>query len=321
MRCVALFTGGLDSQLAVRLIQREGIEVVGLHVQTPLCSGNSAAARAAAERLGIELHSVVLDEAFCQLLRQPRFGRVAGAAPCLDCRIAIFAPASAMMVDLEAEFVISGEVVGQRARTAVRDLEVVAHHAGHGERLLRPLSAGLLPTTMPEQRGWVDRSRLLSLQGKGRKEQLRLAAELDIDPVPPPRAECPLLVEPLAGRVLEMLHDEPAITSWELALVVIGRHARLDDRTRIVVSRNRTEGEELARLAATNDRATYVEPDGFAGPVALVLGEFDSDSQADVLRLMAKHGRCEEDAIRAVATRGGQLLGQWRLDRLQAEVS
>ncbi len=320
MRCLALFTGGLDSQLAVRLMQRQGIEVVALHVQTPLCSGDVAAAKAAAERLGVELHSAVLDEAFCQLLRQPRFGRVAAAAPCLDCRIAVFSQASTRMVDLDAEFVISGEVVGQRARSAVRDLEVVVHHAGLDERLLRPLSTGLLPITLPERHGWVDRSQILSLQGKGRKEQLRLAAELGIHPAPPPRPDCPLLAEPLAGRVLEMLHYKPAITSWDLALAAAGRHVWLDDRTRIVVSRNQAEGDELVRLAATNDRATLVQPVGFVGPVALIVGEIDPNVQGEVVRLLAKHGKCEGDTIRAVATRGGQQLGQWQLDRLQAEV-
>jgi hypothetical protein len=292
------------------------MEVVGLQVRTPLCSGDDAAAKAAAaERLGIELHTAVLDAAFCQLLRQPRFGRIAGAAPCLDCRIAVFARAREVMVDRDADFVVSGEVVGQRARSAVRELEMVAHHAGLAERLLRPLSAGLLPITLPERRGSVDRSRLLSWQGKGRKEQLRLAAELSIDPIPPPRAQCPLLAEPLAGRVLELLRDEPAITPWDLALAAVGRHVRGTDRARVVLSRNRAEGDELAGLAAANDRATLVQPIEFVGPVALVVGEVDPVGQAEVLRLMARHGRCEGETIRAVATRGGQLLGPWRLDR------
>jgi hypothetical protein len=315
MRCLALFTGGLDSQLAVRLMQQQGIEVVGLLVKTPLCSGDSDAVNDAAARLCIELHTTDASAAYCQAVRQPRFGRVAGAAPCLDCRIVTFAAAAPWKTNCAADFVVSGEVVGQRPRTAVRELEVVAHHAGLHDQLLRPLSARLLPVTLPEQRGWIDRARLASIQGKGRKEQTCLAAELGIDPVPPPRPECPLLAEPLAGRVLEMLRDGPSLTPWDLELAMIGRHVRKGDHTRIVLGRNRTEGEQLARLAATSDRATLIQPFGFVGPVALVVGDADRQTQDETLRLLARYGKCNLDQVRASVTRGGQLLGEWRLDR------
>jgi tRNA-specific 2-thiouridylase len=321
MRCLALFTGGLDSQLAVRLMQQQGVEVVGLHVVTPLCSPDNESAKDAATRLGIDLQTADAGDAFCQALRQPRFGRLGRAAPCLDCRIATFAAAAIAMADRAADFVISGEVVGQRPRTASRELEVVAHHAGLGDLLLRPLSAGLLPATRPEQRGWIDRCRLMSLQGKGRKEQLRLAAELGIDPAPSPRAECPLLAEQLAGRVLEMLQDSPSLTPWDLELAPIGRHVRIDERTRIVVSRNRTEGKQLARLAASSDRATLIQPVGFVGPAAIVVGDVNSQVQDQTLRLLAQYGRCDFDQVRATATRGGQLLGEWRLDRAVSEAT
>jgi Predicted tRNA(5-methylaminomethyl-2-thiouridylate) methyltransferase, contains the PP-loop ATPase domain len=274
MRCLALFTGGLDSLLSVRLMQAQGIEVIGLYVASPLCAADRERAVAKAADLGIELRTAELTEEYCRLLRAPRFGRIDSAAPCLDCRIAMFATAREFSAAARADFVISGEVVGQRPRTAARDLEVVAHHAGLGELLLRPLSARLLPPTEPEARAWIDRSRLMAIQGKSRKPQLELARSLGLANMPPPRPDCPLLAQPLAGRVQELLNDSAEIAQWLLALLPIGRHFRVDAHTRIILGRNRGENDALTAAAqqAPSDACSLATPNGFAGPIALIVG-------------------------------------------------
>jgi len=296
MRCLALFTGGLDSLVSVRLIQDQDIEVVGVHFTNLLCAadGQSAAVRAA--ELGIELRTVDLAADYCRLLRAPRFGRIDSVAPCLDCRIAMFAKAREQLAEIDARFVISGEVVGQRPRTAVRDSEVVAHHAGLAELLVRPLSAQLLPPTEPETHGWVDRSRLLAIQGKGRRLQLDLARSL-VGPgdIPPPRPNCPLLAEPLAGRVKQLLADAPAIDAWQLALLPLGRHFRVDEQTRIIVGRNREENGALmaaARQAEANE-CSLASPHGFRGPTVLIVGTATDAAYEQAKTLIARHGNKE----------------------------
>ena len=293
MRCLDLFTGGLDSLLSVRLMQEQGIEVVGLHVTNPVCAANGQSAAARAADLGIELRTVELAEDYCGLLRAPRFGRIDCVAPCLDCRIAMFAQAREQLAEIEARFVISGEVVGQRPRTAVRDFEVVAHHAGLADLLVRPLSAQLLPPTEPEIRGWVDRSRLLSIQGKGRKAQLDSARSLGLCEVPPPRPDCPLLAEPLLGRVRELLADGRLIDPWLVSLLPIGRHVRVDKHTRIIVGRNREENDLLVS-AAQQARAIVCSlaiPRGFAGPTALIVGPASAAACAQAKSLIVHHSR------------------------------
>jgi hypothetical protein len=306
MRCLALFTGGLDSLLSVRLMQEHEIEVVGIHVTNPLCAANGQSAAARAADLGIELRTVDLAAQYCGLLRAPRFGRLESAAPCLDCRIAMFAQAREQLAGIDARFVISGEVVGQRPRTAVRDLEVVAHHAGLADLLVRPLSAQLLPQTEPETCGWVDRSRLLAIQGKGRKAELDLARTLGLGDLPPPRPDCPLLAEPLLGRVKELLADSPLIDPWLLSLLLIGRHVRVDIRTRIIVGRNREENAFLVSAAqrAEANSCSLATPRGFAGPTALIVGPASVAACEQARSLIVRHGRPSGSTAEKVIIQG-----------------
>jgi tRNA-uridine 2-sulfurtransferase len=313
MRCLALFTGGLDAQLAVRLMQQQRIEVIGLYVATPLCATDSDRAEAAAAGLGIRLLTARLDGEYCELVRRPRFGRLDSGAPCVDCRIALFAKAAQLRTDCRADFVISGEVVGQRPRTALGDLEVLAHHAGLEGLLVRPLSASLLPPTLPEQRGWIDRGRLHGLHGKSRKPQHGLAEQLSIQPLPP-RADCPLLGETLGRRVFDLLNSQSPLTSWDLELAPIGRHDAVGEATRIVVARNRAECETLARLAERSDHCTLLAPLDFTGPTALVVGPVTPAARQRAAALVARPERpAAADSRRIVATRHGAAPEIWEV--------
>ena len=160
IRCVALISGGLDSSLAIRLMQEQGIEVEAVNFKTVFTCCQDTSAQAARD-LGVRLTVIGQDEDYLDLVKSPRFGYGKGANPCVDCRIYMFDKAKEFMEQIGAQFIVSGEVVGQRPMSQKKkDLAVISYHSGLEDLLLRPLSAKLLPPTLPEREGWVDRSKL-----------------------------------------------------------------------------------------------------------------------------------------------------------------
>ncbi|MCU0959713.1 MAG: hypothetical protein MUF48_06380 [Pirellulaceae bacterium] len=282
MRCIALLSGGLDSQLAVRVIQQQGIDIAALHVQTPFSHTADQAARAAAA-LDVPLTVVTLDEPYLDIVRRPRFGYGRGASPCLDCRILMFHRARIALPQLDAQFVVSGEVLGQRSLgQRRRDLQAIAHHSGLRERLLRPLSALLLPETLPEQAGWVDRTRLHKFFGRGRAGLNGLAASMGLGDGPVPSTGCPLAELPFARKVFDLLQHDAYATRWDFQLLRYGRHFRADEHCKAIVGRRADENRDLARLhaEAATDETALLTPEGFAGPSVLVVGAITSRSIA-----------------------------------------
>lgn len=300
-------TSGLDSQMAVRLIQSQSVEVVAIHFQSPW-GDTTAAAETAARSLDVPLTVMDLGEAYAESLRRPRFGFVAGAAPCLDCRIAMLRMARERLQPLDAEFVVTGEVVGQRVRTAVRDLELIDHHAGLTGRVLRPLSARLLPATEPEDRGWIDRTQLLDWQGKSRQPQVQLATRLGL-PLVPPRPDCPLLAEPLAARALELIRSPGPLLPWALATLTVGRQFRLDEQTRVVIGRNREENELLGTIAeqAGPQSALLLTPENFRGPTSLLIGNASGANVQRAVELVARYSRPLPPLLQVRIGQGGEL--------------
>ena len=194
-RAVALISGGLDSMLAARVIQAQGIHVEGLNFFTGFCvEGHTSAIRNAdqrkpkrnnalwvAEQLGIPLHIVDVVEEYKNVLLNPKYGYGANMNPCLDCKCFMVGQAFQWMEEHGFDFIITGEVIGQRPMSQRKDtMPVVARVSGAGDRLLRPLCAKILPPTLPEREGWVDRESLYGFNGRGRKPQMALAAMADV---------------------------------------------------------------------------------------------------------------------------------------------
>jgi hypothetical protein len=269
-RCVALFTGGLDSQLAVCLLQEQGIEVRGICCYS-VFEDHRELATVAAGHLGIELTTLEATEEYFAAIRQPRFASNDGAAASLDRRIYWLRRVRQELEASGARFVITGDVLAQRLPEQSRSsLEMVDHHAGLADRILRPLSAQLLPETLPAGSGWVDRGRLLALQGRGRKEQLKLAARFGIEPIPPPLASCALSDNHLSGRVRDLVQHHSQTTAWDFELLLVGRHFRFAE-TKIVLGRHRAENDALAKFQQNAPRAAaLLAPENFVGPTALV---------------------------------------------------
>ena len=189
-KAIALLSGGLDSTLAVKLVLDQGIQVEALNYVTPFCQcnrkGRCEAARVADE-FGIPCKTIAVTDEFFELIRHPKHGYGSGMNPCLDCRILMFSRARQRMEETGADFVFTGEVLGERPMSQRRDaMRIIERESGLEGRLLRPLSAKLLPPTHPEQEGLVDREKLLSISGRSRKPQMALAKELGIYDYPCP---------------------------------------------------------------------------------------------------------------------------------------
>lgn len=289
-RAMVLLSGGLDSALAAKLLLEQGVEVVGLHLESPTACRSDV--REVARELGIALEVRAKGEGYLKLLRHPRFGYGKHMNPCVDCRVFMFHIAQELMPGLGASFLATGEVVGQRPMSQGRNtLGLIEREAGLEGWVLRPLSALLLPETEPEKRGWVDRSRLLRITGRGRLDQLVLADRYGLSHYQSPGGGC-LLTDGHFSVKLEDLFthsDESRTTMDDVALLRIGRHFRLRGDLKIVLGRNQEENRRLAGFES--GERWLVVPEGFNGPSALVCGPRDDEALGAALRLIAEYTR------------------------------
>lgn len=291
-RCVALLSGGLDSMLAIRLMQQQGIEVEALNFKTVFTCCQDTSAQAARD-LGVRLTIVGQEDDYLELVRKPRFGYGKGANPCVDCRIYMFDKAKLFMEQIDADFLVSGEVVGQRPMSQKRsDLHVISRQSGLDDLLLRPLSAKLMPPTLPEREGWVDRRQLYGFAGRGRKELIDLARELDLKQIPTPSTGCALTEPQFSKKVFDLV-KMPETSRWDFELLRYGRHFRYDAATKVIVGRDEQDNDRLAFLASLPEATELAEltPQGFPGPVTLVVGRTTPDAIEFGAALMARYSR------------------------------
>jgi tRNA-specific 2-thiouridylase len=274
IRAVGLLSGGLDSTLAAKVMLEMGIEVLAVNFSSPFCRctpkgfGCPAAVRATKMLGGIPLQRFFLDEEYLRMVVSPMHGYGRAMNPCIDCRIMKMRRAAQYMSEVGASFLFSGEVVGQRPMTQFRHtLELIDRCAGVTGIVLRPLSARLLPPTLPEERGWVDRERLLAIQGRSRRPQIGLAHELGIRDYPCPAGGCLLTDIHFANRLREHLRFAMSLTLREARLLALGRHRRLANGVKVIVARNEGEGYALTALAAAHE--WLLQPLNFSGPVVL----------------------------------------------------
>ncbi len=313
VRVIATYSGGLDSILAAVLIQRLGFDVLLLHVRH-LFSTNDVGRqrlRAAAERAGLPLRIVDASEEHLETIRRPKHGYGQGMNPCVDCRIFMLTIAKRVMEEEGAEFVVSGEVLGQRPKSQnPKALAFAADESGLGDRLLRPLCAHHLPDTYPVKQGWIKREDLLSIHGRSRHEQMRLARELGIADYPQPAGGCVLVEKAYAARVRDAFEhlgrDEVGISQFRLFRY--GRHFRISPDVKLIVGRNQEENEFLTGLAGGRLR---VDPLEVMGPTMLVEGRPTEEELVDACSLAARY--CDHEPgntirMRVVSEDGEQIL-------------
>lgn len=264
---IALISGGLDSILAVKIAQEQGIAVQGVAFETPFFSADRAVE--ACKAIGLPLDVVDITRDHLVMLRAPRYGYGKNMNPCIDCHILMLKKAGEIMKSENADLILTGEVLGQRPMSqGKQSLHVVAKRSGYEEYIVRPLSAGLLPETKPEMEGRIDRAKLLDIQGRGRKRQMDLAEKYRLTGYAKPAGGC-LLTDPEFTRKLRDLYthdDEPGIKDIEL--LKVGRQFRLNDKTKIIVGRKKNENAVIEKLS--QDRDIIIKARDFPGPTVLV---------------------------------------------------
>ena len=288
VRALGLISGGLDSALAAKLLLEQGIEVIGLHLESPTACRSDV--REVAAELGIELEVRAKGEEYLKLLRHPRWGYGKNMNPCIDCRHFMFRIGAAVLEELNAQFLFTGEVLGQRPMSQTRSaMQLIDREAGLIDRIVRPLSALHLDPTLAEREGWIDRARLLGIKGRGRHEQLALAERFGLTAHQSPGGGC-LLTDPhFSGKLRDLFEHVPedASSMDDLALLRIGRHVRVRSDLKIVLGRDRAENTALAGFE--NAARWRVEPDGFGGPTALVCGARNDANAHLAARLITTH--------------------------------
>lgn len=271
MKAIALISGGLDSALAAKLTKEQGIEVIGLRFKIPFCPPRNKDF----SDIGIDIREANISDGFLEMMRNPRYGYGSQMNPCIDCKILMLCKAKEFMEQYGAKFIITGEVLGQRPMSQHKQaLLNIAKRAGLEGLVLRPLSARLLPQTIPEKEGWVKRDKLLSFSGRGRKQQIELARIFGIKEYAQPAGGC-LLTDPEFSKRFKDLVSHEGLNQNNVELLKLGRHFRFSERTKLIVGRNEKENARLADLAGENDYLFM--PYEIAGPTALGRGEFSGE--------------------------------------------
>ena len=292
-----LISGGLDSILAFKVIEEQGIEVSGITFETPFFGAQKA--RMTAKRIGLPLVVLDITTEHLQMLRSPRYGFGRNLNPCIDCHTLMLRIAGRRMEEEGADFLFTGEVLGERPMSqGKQSLYVVAKNSGFADRILRPLSARLLPETEPERSGKVDRNRLCDIQGRGRKRQMEMAVHYGITSYPPPAGGC-LLTDPIFSRRLRDLFDRhPDYRIRDIELLKVGRHFRLTETTKAVVGRNVMDNDTIEKLAEAGD--ALIRIDQFPGPTVLVPGGGDEAERRLAAGLCARYSDTPRDRESAV---------------------
>ncbi len=287
VRAVGLLSGGLDSTIAALVVRDLGVEVYGLCFALPWGCCSKEQAMEVARTLGIKFMVLQLDEAYLEMIKNPKYGRGRALNPCVDCRIHMFTKAKKYMEQIGADFCFTGEVLGQRPMSQMRhSLATIEKQSGLTGRLLRPLSAQLLDPTIPEQEGLIDREKLLAISGRGRKEQILLAEENGVRDYPNPAGGCLLTDENFSRKMSDLLKHgyrnfrEAVTLKW-------GRHFRLSHDFKAIVGRNEEENETLRRFAHVND--IIMELADKKGPTVILKGDKPGEETLAFAAGLLKH--------------------------------
>jgi tRNA-specific 2-thiouridylase len=272
VKALALFSGGLDSSLAIKLILNQGINVVAVNFASAFhsCAKDELGEAEAAKQLGVPLKIVELGDDYLKMIREPKHGYGKNMNPCVDCRIFILKKAKKYAKEIGADFIFTGEVLDERPMSQhFGALKIVEEESGLKGKILRPLSAKLLPKTVMEKKGLVDREKLLSIRGRSRKPQIKLAEELNIKSYPSPAGGCLLTCSEYANKLRDLFHHKKRFSMADAALLRVGRHFRMGNN-KIIVGRNEAENNVLKAKKPRNDY--YFEAADVVGPTTVLQG-------------------------------------------------
>ncbi|MBI4688480.1 MAG: hypothetical protein HY756_12030 [Nitrospirae bacterium] len=311
-KAIALFSGGLDSTLSILTVMRQGIEVTALTCLTHFgcdISDKSSCSKdpfSAAEKFGFTVKLHHLADKFIEIVKNPKFGHGKNMNPCIDCRILMLREAKEFMKMTGADFIITGEVLGQRPMSQRRDtFPRIDREAGLEGYILRPLSAKLLKPTMPEQNGIIDRGRLHNFHGRSRKPQMALAKEFGLTDYPAPAGGC-LLTDPIYSyRLEELLRYKPDPSVKDINLLRLGRHFRASGACKIIVGRNEEENNAIEKMAEKGDYLLRVK--NYGSPLTIICGNPAEEDLALAASLCARYSDAKRLPEVEVAVSGNKL--------------
>jgi len=310
-KAVALISGGLDSLLAVKVMQEQGIYVEGINFYTGFCvEGHTHAIRKkdqqkpkrnnalwSAEQLGIKLHIIDIIDEYKDIVFNPKYGYGANLNPCLDCKIFMVKKAKEWMQANDFDFIITGEVVGQRPKSQRKDtMPVVQHDSGINDLLLRPLCAKNLPPTLPETEGWVEREKLYDFSGRNRKPQIALAKKFGFEDFAQPAGGCCFLTDEKYSVKLSDLWRSRGEKTYEIddiMLLKVGRHIRPADHYKIIIAREEGEAKYLQGYKKQYDS---LKTTSHSGPLALIDGTLTADELKLAAAIVARYSKGKTDA-------------------------
>lgn len=271
MKAIALFSGGLDSTLAIKLIIDQGIEVLAININTGFGSTKDRLSHMQnmCEQVGAELKIIDIQSEFLQeVLFDPKHGYGKNFNPCIDCHAKMFAVAKRVMEAEGASFLITGEVMGQRPMSQNKDsLQTVLNESNCDGILLRPLSAKALAPTIPEIDGVVDREKLEGIVGRGRERQMQLVKEIGLENFESPGGGCLLTDENFSKKMRDFIKYD-TFEVRDIPVMKFGRHFRLSDGAKLVVGRDKEENQHLQEIE--NDKFFHIKTVGIPGPHALL---------------------------------------------------
>ena len=293
-KALALLSGGLDSTLAIRVIQQQGIEVIALNFVTVFCRCTSHGsckleAVKVSEKFGIPIKVINTTERFLELVKKPKFGYGKNMNPCIDCRINIFRIAGEYMREIGADFIITGEVLGQRPMSQRKEaMKIIDKEANLTGLVLRPLCAKHMEPTIPEKLGIVDREQLLQIRGRSRKNQIQLADVFQIKDYPCSAGGCLLTDPEFAHRMRDLVNTCDANVN-DVNLLKVGRHFRLDQQTKVIIGRNEEDNTRVDSLSKEGDvLLTLVD---MPGPLTLIRGEITEEKIQTAAQITARYGK------------------------------
>ena len=307
-KAVALISGGLDSMLAAKIIQDQGVHVEGINFYTGFCvEGHTHAIRNkdkkktkrnnaiwVAEQLGIKLHIIEVIEEYKDVVLNPKHGYGQNMNPCIDCKIFMVnkAQAWAWMEENEFDFIITGEVIGQRPKSQRKDsMPVIARESGAEDRLLRPLCAKNLPVTLPEREGWVNRDELYDFHGRNRKPQIALAHKFGFTDFAQPAGGCCFLTDQSYSSKLKDLWSARGERNYELddiMLLKVGRHIRPKPYYKLIIGR---EDGENNYLSGYFNEFTNIKTISHKGPLALIDGTVNKTDMEEAAAIVARYSQ------------------------------
>ena len=287
-KALGLLSGGLDSSLAALCLKRQGVEVTAIAFVTPFFGGSKA--ERMARQLDIPLIVKDISKIHLDMVKNPHYGYGKNMNPCIDCHAMMFRLAGEIMAEQGFDFLFSGEVLGQRPMSQNSGaLRSVANYSGHPDRILRPMSAKILPITPMEEQGLVDREKLLDIQGRSRRPQEALAKEWNLTDYPSSGGGCLLTEIHFSDRLRDLFVHQPDCTVNDVELLKIGRQFRLSEQSKLTLGRHQKDNDSIRNAA--NCAYIILRTPGVSGPLGLVSGQPSEEDLRTAGAILASYGK------------------------------